>query len=789
MPRPSLLQHRFLFLLPLLVLAFSASAQRSLRGVVVENGSARPVPYATVVALPPTGETPLAGTSTDDAGAFRLSAPADAARLRVSFIGYRDTTLALRDGRLDADTIVLRSASRRLEEVAVTAERSVVEFQLDKRVFRVGQDLASAGMGALDVLNNVPSVNVDVEGQVSLRGNTGVQILINGKPSVLSDEGAAALGTLTADMIEAVEVITNPSAKYEAEGSSGIINIVLKKEEKKGFNGSISANTGLPANHSLGVSLNRRTENFNFFTQFGAGYRSLPDSNRSVNLNRVDSTLVLSGGTEFRNERFANITLGTDYHIDERNVLTLSGSFAYEDEDQPSETRIEVLDNDGLVTRYLREETTTAGNPKYQYDLQYERRFRNDEDHVLQFSTQGNFFGKVQESAFTHRLLDGAFTDPDQRTATDFYQQDFLFKFDYVNPLSDAVTLETGAQYDLNDVGNAFSVSNRDSSGAFVVDSGLTNDFRWDQRVLGVYATGAWERDAWGVKGGLRVEYTDLNTLLATTGQANRQRYTNLFPSLHASYKISPRVSVQAGYSRRIYRPRLWDLNPFFNIRNNYNVRRGNPDLLPEFADSWELTGIVILDKASFNASAYHLRTTDVIERVSFFEGNVSVTAPVNVGTRNQTGFELNGKYTPTSWLSVNGDVNYGMFVRDGRYEGQDFDFHGRQWFARVTARFKLPAALEVEITGDYNSPFRTVQGMVSGFAFMDAGLRKKFWNGKLVTNVSVRDAFASRIRESAQVQPGFYRYDFSRRGRFLTLGVSYSFGKGEAMTYSGRRY
>lgn len=789
MPRPSLLQHRFLFLLPLLVLAFSASAQRSLRGVVVENGSARPVPYATVVALPPTGETPLAGTSTDDAGAFRLSAPADAARLRVSFIGYRDTTLALRDGRLDADTIVLRSASRRLEEVAVTAERSVVEFQLDKRVFRVGQDLASAGMGALDVLNNVPSVNVDVEGQVSLRGNTGVQILINGKPSVLSDEGAAALGTLTADMIEAVEVITNPSAKYEAEGSSGIINIVLKKEEKKGFNGSISANTGLPANHSLGVSLNRRTENFNFFTQFGAGYRSLPDSNRSVNLNRVDSTLVLSGGTEFRNERFANITLGTDYHIDERNVLTLSGSFAYEDEDQPSETRIEVLDNDGLVTRYLREETTTAGNPKYQYDLQYERRFRNDEDHVLQFSTQGNFFGKVQESAFTHRLLDGAFTDPDQRTATDFYQQDFLFKFDYVNPLSDAVTLETGAQYDLNDVGNAFSVSNRDSSGAFVVDSGLTNDFRWDQRVLGVYATGAWERDAWGVKGGLRVEYTDLNTLLATTGQANRQRYTNLFPSLHASYKVSPRVSVQAGYSRRIYRPRLWDLNPFFNIRNNYNVRRGNPDLLPEFADSWELTGIVILDKASFNASAYHLRTTDVIERVSFFEGNVSVTAPVNVGTRNQTGFELNGKYTPTSWLSVNGDVNYGMFVRDGRYEGQDFDFRGRQWFARVTARFKLPAALEVEITGDYNSPFRTVQGMVSGFAFMDAGLRKKFWNGKLVTNVSVRDAFASRIRESAQVQPGFYRYDFSRRGRFLTLGVSYSFGKGEAMTYSGRRY
>ena len=787
--------YRSVYLIAVFILGTStlhAQGGTLVTGTVVESESSQPVPYASVVAYDNESDELLTGTSTDDQGNFDLRLDADVFSLTVSFIGYQDTTLSDlggTSGKVQLDTIVLQSTARALKEVAVTAERSVVEFHLDKRVFRVGEDLSSTGMSAMDVLNNVPSVTVDVEGQISLRGSTGVQLLINGKPSVLSDEGSAALGTLTADMIESVEVITNPSAKYEAEGSSGIINIVLKKDERKGFNGSVSANTGLPDNHSIGVSLNRRTEHFNFFTQFGAGYRSLPEENESINLNLGDTTLVLSEGEQFRNERFANIMLGTDYHINKRNVLTLSGSFAYEDEEQPSEFDIRIGAADGsLISRYTRMETTTAGNPKYQYDLQYEREFRNDEEHVLQFSTQGNFFGKQQKSSFENRLVEGIMMDPDQQTNTNFFQQDFLFKLDYVNPLTEAITLEAGGQYDINDVGNEFSVSNEDGLGVFVLDSVLNNEFQFKQNVLGVYATGAYERGGWGIKLGLRAEYTTLSTLLTTTNESNNQDYTNLFPSAHASYKVSSRFSLQAGYSRRIYRPRLWDLNPFFNIRNNYNIRRGNPDLQPEFGDSYELTGIFILDKASLNVSVYHLYTTDVIERVSFFEGNVNVTTPWNVGTRNQTGFEFNGKYTPTDWLSINGDFNYGIFVRNGSFEGQDFDFTGKQWFTRVTSRVKLPAAFDVELSGDYRSSYRTVQGVVAGFAFADIGVRKKFWKGKMVANLSVRDVFASRIRESVRAQPEFFLYDYSRRGRFLAFGLSYSFGKGEAMAYTGRR-
>ena len=777
-------------LFPTLVLA---QAPIEITGSVVESVSKDPVPYASVVVRTLSEDKVITGTTTGEDGTFLLRVNHQDFWLEISFMGFetlRIDSLSIRNGNMNLGVISLKENTQRLNEVEVSAERSRVEFKLDKRVFNVGQDIASTGVGALDVLNKVPSVNVDIEGQVTLRGNSGVQILINGKPSVLSDDGSNLLSTLTADMIERIEVITNPSAKYEAEGSSGIINIVLKKEEKKGFNGSISANTGIPANHSIGVSLNRRTENFNFFTQLGGGYRSLPRYGESTNLDLVDSTEVKSEGIEYRNEKFFNITLGTDYHINDLNVITLAGSFAFEDEQQPSETDFWIRDSeDQLISQYRRKETTTAGNPKYQYDLQYKKEFADHEDHTLQFSTLGSFFGKSQSSEFVNIPLEGILLDPDQRTETDFYQRDFIFKLDYVQPFSDRWTIEAGAQYEINDVGNDYAVYNEDGNGNFRVDSNLTNNFEYDQEVLGVYATGAFEGDHWGLKLGARVENTFLNTYLVTTDEANQQNYANLFPSAHTTYKFSPRFSLQAGYSRRIYRPRLWDLNPFFNIRNNYNIRRGNPDLLPEFADSYELTAVLLFEKASLNASVYNLYTTDVIERVSFLENNVNITMPVNIGTRNQTGLELNGKYTPNDWFTINGDFNYGVFIRNGDFGDQNFDFTGDQWFVKMTTRFKLPASFEVELTGDYQSSYLTVQGEVSGFAFADIGIRKKLWKGKAVINLGVRDIFASRIRENIISQPTYYLYDFSQRGRFVTLGVSYSFGKGEAMTYSGRRH
>lgn len=760
-------------------------------GTVLEKAGGQAVEFATVMVAEKGTDKIIAGETTDAEGKFSVRSDRTDFYVKISFIGFNPTVIedfTIEKGRVDLGEIFLAPDSEVLEEVVVRAEKSTTEFKLDKRVFNVGKDLSSTGASALEVLNNVPSVNVNIEGEITLRGAGGVQILINGKPSVLASEEGNALGTITAEMIEKIEVITNPGAKYEAEGTSGIVNIIIKKDEREGINGSVSINTGTPHNHSVGLSLNRRTEKFNLFSQIGVGYRELPSDRRNINRNLLTGVAIVNEGREFRNENFYNFNLGTDYYINKYNVVTLSGSFAYEIEDQPSRNNFRIEDEAGNTTaEWFREEVTEATNPKYQYELQYKKSFKDDKEHNLLFSAVGNFFGKDLSSTFTNTNVTGDEAQPDQETRTNFNESRTTLKLDYSKPIGEKFTLETGAQYFLNDVSNDFAVIDL-VDGQRVPNEDFTNIFEYQQNVLGVYATGAYEADKWGLKLGLRVENTDLDTRLVNTDEVNDQNFTNLFPSAHTSYKFSEKFSAQAGYSRRIFRPRLWSLNPFFNVRNNFSIRTGNPDLLPEFTDSYEVGTIHTFNKVSFNFNIYHRYTTAVIERVVTFKDNVSTTFPVNLGTRRTTGIEVNGKYSPLKSLSFNGDFNFNYFSREGVFEERDFSFNAERYSGKLITKVKLPGKLDFEATSRYESRFETVQGVVSDNLYFDLGLRKKILKGKGVLNFSIRDIFASRIRESVTIQPEFTLYNFSQRGRFITLGFSYGFGKGEAMEYTGRR-
>ena len=762
-----------------------------IQGQVVESTKNQPIEFATILIADSKTNTSITGTTTDSEGNFLIKTKATDFYVEISFIGYFKKTIrdfVNLDGVLDLGIIILSESSQTLDEVVVRADKSSTEFKLDKRVFNVGKDLSSTGASALEVLNNVPSVNVNIEGEISLRGSTGFQILLNGKPSVIASEQGNALGTITADMIEKIEVITNPSAKYDAEGTSGIINIVIKKEDKKGINGSATLNTGIPHNHSFGLSLNRRTEKFNLFSQFGIGYRELPNENENINQDLIRQTKILSQGKEYRNETFYNLILGTDYHINPYNVLTLSGHFAYEVEDQPSNTNFRFLDNtEERLSEWYRDETTTATNPKYEFELQYKKDFKDNKDHMLLFSALGDFFGKDQSSEFENIPIFGAAEFEKQQTRTDYKFANYTFKLDYTHPFQDKFTLETGAQYVINDVENDYGVLDYDD-GIWIENTNLTNIFEFNQGVLGLYSTGAYENDSWGLKLGLRLENTDLSTFLINTQETNKQNYTNLFPSIHTSYKLTKKLSLQAGYSRRIYRPRTRELNPFSNIRNNFSIRQGNPDLQPEFTDSYEITSIAVFGTTSLNFGIYHRYTTDVIERVTSFNNNISTTFPLNIGTNRTTGIEFNAKINPAKWLSVNGDFNYLYFNRQGSFESASFDFEDNQWFTRLTGKMKLPADIEMELTGQYHSGYQTVQSEISDNLYMDLGIRKKIMNGKTVFNLSIRDVFASRIRESETKQPNFYLYNRRQSGRFISFGISYGFGKGEAMEFSGQK-
>lgn len=785
---------RFLLCLVGLALATTTYAQRTqmtITGTILEAGTEEPVGFANVAVGRKKDGSIIDGASSELDGTFSLSAKGQKIFLEISFLGYQ--TLRIDDLTFDGTVadlgvLYLNPDSQALEEVVVRAEKSSTEFKLDKRVFNVGQDLSSTGASALEVLNNVPSVNVNIEGEVSLRGSTGVQILINGKPSILTNEQGNALGTITADMIEQIEVITNPSAKYEAEGTSGIINIVMKKDDKQGLNGSITLNTGIPDNHSVGLSINKRSEKFNIFSQAGVGYRSSPNDSRNTNINKINGIEIRSEGEEFRNETFYNFVLGSDYYVNKNNVITLSGSYSYEIEDQPSETQFTQLDAASEITKeWTRNEITEATNPKFQYELQYKKQFEDNKEHSLQFSAIGNFFGKAQSSDFSNTVTLGTEDLFAQKTATEFKEGKYTFNLDYTKPISKEWSVETGAQYVLNDVSNDFEVSDQVGD-EFIINPGLTNVFEYNQKVLGVYGTTAYEGSVWGIKVGLRAENTDLRTFLVNTNEENKNLVTNYFPSAHTSYKFSDAISFQAGYSKRIYRPRLWDLNPFFNIRNNFNIRAGNPNLLPEFTDSYEIGSIFIFEKITYNINVYHRYTTEVIDRVSTFENDVTTTLPINVGTRKSTGAELNFKYSPIRKLTFNGDFNYFMFIREGLFLDQNFDFSADQWSAKITTKYKYNRDLDFEITNRYQSDEVTLQGTQTGNFTSDLGLRYKIMKGRAVFNFSVRDIFASRIRETFVDQPTFSTYSRRLRGRFITFGFSYGFGKGEAMRFGGGR-
>ncbi|MBD3627303.1 outer membrane beta-barrel family protein [Cyclobacterium sp.] len=761
-------------------------------GRVVEANSQAPIEFATVKLLDAETGQMMAGTTTEADGSLLLISQDPTFTLEISFIGFLTQKISdyeLVNNRLELGTILLAEDSELMDEVIIRGERSTTEFQLDKRVFNVGQDLSSTGASALEVLNNVPSVTVNIEGQIQLRGTGGVQILINGKPSVLASDGGNALGTITADMIDRVEVITNPSAKYDAEGTSGIINIVIKKEEKKGVNGSLTLNTGVPNNHSLGFSLNKRTEKFNLFSQLGVGHRTFPETFESINSNFNDQSYIRNVGDGEKNETFFNLILGTDYHINERNVLSLTGNFAYELETEystgnfTSENR-----SSGPVAGWTRQEATEATNPKWQYELQYKSDFSDKDDHYLLISALGSSFAKDQMSTFNNLPSFGETALQDrQQTDTDFGQAEYTFKADYTQPLTEEITFETGGQYLITDVNNDFAIRTLENEVWQDIPE-RTNTFFYTQKVLGIYSTGAYEGEKYGLKLGLRVENTDLNTLLEQTDQENQQNFTNLFPTLHSSYKLADNFSLQGGYSRRISRPRLFDLNPFYNIRNNFSIRTGNPDLLPELTDSYEITGILDLELFSLSSSVYHRYITQTVENVTTFEDNVAITMPMNIGTNKATGIELNGKYTPNDWLSLNGDFNYNYFNREGTFEASPFDFTADQWSARLTSKFNLPADFTLELIGNYQSKYQTFQRTISGYALADIGLRKKIMKGKTILNLSVRDAFASRIFENQTVQDNFRQYDYRLRGRFITFGISYGFGKGEAMEFSGQK-
>jgi len=524
-----------------------------------------------------------------------------------------------------------------------------MQLALDKKVFNVGKDLSSRGGSAVEILDNVPSVQVDIEGNISLRGSSNVRILVDGKPSGLVGTGGSGLRSLQANMIEKVEVITNPSARYEAEGMAGIINIILKKEVKKGLNGSFEVTAGVPKVLGTAANLNYRTSKLNFFVNYNIRQREGPGvGSLYQEVFRSDTTFI----TEQDNKRLRGglsqtVRLGADYFFNEKNTLTTSFSYRISDDKNFAETRYDDYINslDNLVESSIRTDDEKEDETKLEYAIDYEKKFdREGQSWKTRISYQDNI--EEEGSILENRFLDGTLF-LEQESNNKERENTLIFQSDYVVPFSKDQKFEVGGRASIRNIDNDFLVEElRDN--VWEPLEGLSNNFQYDEKIYAAYVIYGDKIDNVSYQVGLRPEYTDVNTTLLTTNEENPRDYVNLFPSAFLGYEFGKNNTLQLSYSRRVRRPRFWDLNPFFTFSDNRNFFSGNPDLDPEFTDAFELGHLKFWDKASLSSAVYYRYTTGVIERIQVVNPDgTSVTKPQNLSTRNAYGLEFNGSYNP----------------------------------------------------------------------------------------------------------------------------------------------
>ncbi len=758
-------------------------------GKVVDSLSTAPLAFASIRIFHSPGENLVDGNITTEAGDFSISLPPGRYYAEVEFMGYGSLktlafTLSNDHAEHNLGLIKLSVSDNTLEEVIVQAEKSSMELSLDKKIFNVGKDLANAGGTANDILMNIPSVAVDAEGNVKLRGSNNVRILIDGKPSgLVSFKGGSGLQQLQASMIERVEVITNPSARYEAEGMAGIINIVLKKERNQGFNASFELTTGAPANFGGAANLNYRHKKVNFFINYGIAYRVQPGIGSIYQeVYGSDTTFLKQKNkgsvTGFNN----NIRGGLDYYFTEKSILTASYLFRRSDATRTTDIsyqnyRFNLSTLESAETRRQDEE---EAEPNSEYSLIYKKSFA-EKDHELlaEIKFLDNWESSYQ--LFTHRYYNPDGVEDNamgtlERSLNDEFEKQLLFQVDYTKPLGKGGKFETGFRSSARDMVNDFVVSRQNGVGEFIPLTGLDNIFLYDENIHAAYGILARKKNKVSYQAGLRAEWTDVKTTLEETNEVNPREYLNLFPSAHVTVDLAKQNALQLSYSRRVRRPFYNDLSPFMTFSDSRNYFSGNPDLDPEFSNVFEIGHIKYYEKGSLSSAIYHRSTSGKIERIRQVDinGN-STTLPQNLRSEEASGIEFTSEFALFSWWKL--DMNFNFFYSqiDGTNILPAYKTTTYSWFARQTSRFMLPNKLDIQLRGNYEAPQKTAQGQRMALYYIDFSLSKDVFRGNGTINFNVLDVFNSRRMRSITEGVNFYTEANSQfRRRQLNLTLSY---------------
>lgn len=785
-----------LFLLPVLLSAQIEESngnpipeKRLLKGILADAATKTPLAFATVTLFALPDSSVVTGSITDELGGFSLLVKPGAYFLRGQFLSYKtgfqgNIQLSASGTTLDLGIILLEPNTNILDEVIISAEKSQVQFGLDKQVFNVGKDLANKGGSAADILDNVPSVTVDVEGNVSLRGSENVRILIDGKPSGLVSFGSNGLSQLPANMIDRVEVITNPSARYEAEGMAGVINIVLKKEQKRGINGSFDLTVGQPDNYGAAININMRRDKFNFFSNYGVRYRKGPGEGAQYQEYNDGSQLLITDlvSDRLRGGLSNNFRFGADYYLTPKDVLTTALSWRYSLDNNSNTILyrdfIGSLDNPDGSSR--RTDEQTEKEPNMEYSLNYKKTFQR-EGHTLSADVQyqdntENSSSDLREQFLTSDGNPSGQADLLQRSDNRESERNLVTQLDYVHPFGQEGKFELGYRGGFRDIRNDYLVETfLDNNWSTL--AGLSNNMVYTENIYAAYAILGNKISKFSWQAGLRTELADVKTELLQTNEINdRPLYANLFPSAHVGYELPKENSMQVSYSRRIRRPNFWDLNPFFTYSDSRNFWSGNPNLQPEYTDAYEIGHLKRWEKASLNSAIFFRHTTDVVERIRTQVSDTSAyTRPVNLAIRNDYGMSFTGSFEPFSNWQLNGNLNFFRSITEGAYEGQDFNADTYTWFGRISSRVDLWKKVNVQTTFNYRAPRLNPQGKEKAMYHADLGISTDILRNNGTLTFSVNDVFNTRRRRYITEGADFYTEgSFQWRARQATLTFSY---------------
>jgi len=770
-------------------------AKITLTGKVIEAESNQPLEYATIVLAPTNGKS-VTGGITDSNGQFSIVAPKGIYNISVEFISFKTKYYKNKELTKNEDlgTIILEMDAESLDEVEVIAEKSTVEIRLDKKIYNVGKDMTVKGGTASDVLDNVPSVTVDVEGNVSLRGNENVRILVNGKPSGLVGlSGTDALRQLPAEAIEKVEVITSPSARYDAEGTAGILNIVLRKGKASGFNGSVTTTVGHPANYGVSANLNYRTKKINLFTNTGYSYRESPGNSFT------DVTYLNEDGSikDYRNEdrdydrernRF-NTRFGLEYFLTDKSSITGTILYRKSNGDNLSTNLIDESNSSKTITReYSRVETSEGDDITTEYALNFTQDF-NRSGHRLtldfQYSDSEEDDGSLINDFDTYPTF---IQNEAERTSTDEKSKEILIKGDYVLPLGETAQFEFGFKADLNDMDMDYLVEDFDSdNNIFINNTNFSNSLNFEQNIYSLYTQYGKKINGFSYLLGLRMENTDRKIDLKGSDEDSDKNFTELFPTVNLGLELSEDESVTLGYSRRLRRPRHWFLNPFESRTSETYIRTGNIDLDPTYTNSFDLGWLKKWNKFTLNSSIYYQHSINNFEMVQNEETRdingiptlVIIRNPINLSSSDRYGFEFTANYNPFKWWRLSNSFNFYKRTTDGDYNGVSYDSDDTSWFTRLTSRVTLPGKIDWQTRGMYRAPSKSALNERDAMFNVNLAFSKDIFkeNGTLALNVS--DLFNSRKRESTSyTDTTITEGEFQWRQRSITLNFTYRFNQ-----------